>query len=607
MTSHSARLALALLLLLPLALAASEVAATGAGDLAGRLRSGAIAAASSDEAALETELAAIRALASEIASADPERPVPVTPAGSAREALADQCAAARREIFLARFREAVADHSAGRFPVARGKFLALHDDFPWAGKPVYFALLCLRDDGRAGAALPAARELRELLEHRARRDALRAELDRLAADASPDGPSPAARGGDAGRLKAAFAKIRELRPDLGDLPRVPDPPKAGAGDPVDLLKAWARHYRVADAREGLAEARALLRAGKIPEAFAAFDAVRSAHPGNLRAVYGMAECMRASADMKAAADIAVDLLALLRTRRARTEGLDELNEALATVDPGSTGTPEPGGGISFRIASFNILHGTDAAWEERLARSVRVLKAEAVDIVGFQEMRENQMRRFMKGDMGGDIYDIYPPVYKGAGKGFTSANSIAWNRARFELVKAEELDFKYFYGKTRRFPQLLLRDRGTGRRFLVLNTHDPAHPEFARERFENAHRYARHLDRLAAEGLPVFFTGDFNSGYRVRTEGNTTWGGRRENLTYCILTRSGKYRDAYDAARNRHGEGPSSDNQNSVDHIFLSAGVKVSRYWKVEGGRKKNGSDVHDTILAAVTVPADPR
>lgn len=559
-------------------------------------------------AELEAELAKIRALAPEIASPDADAPVTLTPAGSAKDALADTLAGERRELFRARFAEGVAGFDAGAFAAARGTFLALHADFPWAGKPVYFAILCLKAEGETARALAAARELRELLAFRARRDALRAELETTAADTAETELPAAKRKRLSAKADKILADIERLRPDIARLPEKGEEPKDAEGEAADRLKAWVRYLRRDDARDGLAKAHELFDAGRFEEAYLAFDAVRQAHPGSLRAVYGMALCKRKAGDAEAAVAVAADCLALLRTRRSLHGQMDELDDALeadaknGTADPADTAPPS--GSLKFRIASFNIFHGIDAAWEERLARSVRVLKGNGIDIVGFQEMRQNQMRRFLKDDMGGDVYDLYPPRFKGPREGSVSVNGIAWNRARFALVSAKEIPFKYFGGAKPKFPQLRLRDRASGREFYVLNTHDPAFPENAKLRYENAHLYAKHLSDLAKEGLPVFFTGDFNSGYRVRSEGNTTWGGERNNLTYCILTRDGKYWDAYDAAANRRGEGPSSDNANSVDHIFLSEWIKVTRYWKAEGGKKKNGSDVHSTIMAAVEIPA---
>jgi len=265
-------------------------------------------------------------------------------------------------------------------------------------------------------------------------------------------------------------------------------------------------------------------------------------------------------------------------------------------------------GLNLKVASFNILHSDDAAWKERLKRSTDVLKNKSVDVAGLQEVRPDQNKLFRTSEYGGDIYDMYPTALENPA---FSPNPIIWDKSKFELIKTGSIPFKYFGGMNDKAPLVKLEDIATGQQFYFINTHDPADArgEAAHLRYQNALSYAKDLKELSKEGLPIFFSGDFNSGYEVRREGNDTYQYKRENLTYCILTDGTGLWDAYDAASSRKGKCPTT-NYNpptpspGIDHIFLSTNLNVTKYDLSPAGKEKNGSDVHPTVIASVTMPS---
>lgn len=273
------------------------------------------------------------------------------------------------------------------------------------------------------------------------------------------------------------------------------------------------------------------------------------------------------------------------------------------------GTSALGGGSEFNIASFNVLGAShsDADYQARMDRSIKVLNDNAIDIVGFQEFQAKQ-RTYFKQQIGSkyDVFDKKSNLDRTSGG--EGVNSIGWDKNKFRLVTGGYMpNLKYFGGGTLEAPWIKLQDIATEQQFYVLNTHDPAHPENADLRLQNAKQHVDFVTTLKKEGLPVFFTGDFNSGYSVRMPGeagNTTVGNDPQNLAYCILTKGGFMHDAYDLGENRDVKCPNPGNDNSVDHVFLTDGPEVTRYWKIQGGKTKNGSDVHDTHIAAVTIPA---
>lgn len=260
-----------------------------------------------------------------------------------------------------------------------------------------------------------------------------------------------------------------------------------------------------------------------------------------------------------------------------------------------------------RVSSFNIFHSDDQApevWKARLARSVDVLKKNDVEVAGLQEVRPNQIQEFLKNDVAGDVYDMYP---KALSNPEFSPNPIIWKKSQFTVVRTGGIPFTYFDGVRDMAPLVKLRDAG-GQEFYIINTHDPADTrgEADKTRYDNAQDYYRELQQLNQEGLPIFFTGDFNSGYSLRQGNNNTYQNRRENLTYCILTQGNPQIlwDAYDAAADKSGACPTSTGLNDVDHIFLSKRLAVQRYFTAPAGVQNNGSDAHRTIMADVVMGA---
>lgn len=270
----------------------------------------------------------------------------------------------------------------------------------------------------------------------------------------------------------------------------------------------------------------------------------------------------------------------------------------------------PAAGSTVRAASFNIFHSSDpeAAWKARLKRSLNVLTSNNIDVAGLQEVRPDQMKTFNTSEYGGDIYDMWPKDTERPGY---SPNPIVWNKSKFELVKTDTIPFKYFGGGQQQAPLITLRAKSSGQLFYVANTHDPAFPENAKLRYENAIFYKEFFSNLTKEGKPIIFTGDFNSGYTVRSNGNTTWQGNPKNLTYCILSQPqvGLW-DAIDALDQRNINpdtcGQKGPGTNSVDHIFVSKNAGVSKYFTSPSGKQRNGSDVHDTIIADVLIRENP-
>lgn len=267
------------------------------------------------------------------------------------------------------------------------------------------------------------------------------------------------------------------------------------------------------------------------------------------------------------------------------EGMEEDFQSETPKNEGSTDLTED---LNLRVATFNA-GGDPKPDETMINKMTETLKKNQPSIVGFQEFNDGWSNAALDESRTDANYAMYPAS--------GSVNAIVYNSDFFEVVKGGIMpDLKYFNGAKLEAPYVLLRHIATGKEMYVLNTHDPAKPENADLRLQNARQHVKFIKSLD-KNVPIIFTGDFNSGYSVRSEGNTTVGDNPENLTYCILTKDANMNDSFDLANNRPNKCPNPGNENTVDHIYLSEGITVEKYFRDYGG------DVHDSHFADITIP----
>ena len=255
-----------------------------------------------------------------------------------------------------------------------------------------------------------------------------------------------------------------------------------------------------------------------------------------------------------------------------------------------------------RIATYNVLGASHTpstgpeSWRNRIKKSADLIRNGSFTVIGLQELEPVQRTRLM--ELLGDDWGISPDQATfGNSPEVDARNSIIWDKRLVEAIDQSNLDMPaYFDGNRKQIPLVRFQMVESGELFNVANTHDPAKKQYAEQRLLNAQQHAADADRLVAEGIPLFFTGDFNSGFAVRSEGNTTFNGERRNLTWCVMTESGTMVNGYDASRPepRLGQCPeaTTDEQGvgPVDHVYVSKDVPVTGY-SVLRGRAITGSD----------------
>ncbi|HRJ06809.1 MAG TPA: endonuclease/exonuclease/phosphatase family protein [Candidatus Saccharibacteria bacterium] len=290
--------------------------------------------------------------------------------------------------------------------------------------------------------------------------------------------------------------------------------------------------------------------------------------------------------------------------------LSDHNPIIVTMDvPGlSTSTDDTTGGISFKAATFNILHAPDKDWRSRLTKSVNALKSKQIDIAGLQEARPEQQTLFKTAAYGGGTYDMYPSSAGKSGANQNPDSVVIWNKSKFELVKGTQKSIKYAGGDRKvNIAKLKYIEGGaSGPEFYILNTHDPVDKQATDEggpqnRKDNNELYYRTIKNELTDA-PIVFTGDFNSKFTVEASGNKPLGGKKENLAYCILTRENLLVHASDAQQGKKGCNSTKDvlGRNDVDHIFISPSMTAGDYGVVNRGT--NGGD-HEMVFAEIGIP----
>lgn len=272
------------------------------------------------------------------------------------------------------------------------------------------------------------------------------------------------------------------------------------------------------------------------------------------------------------------------------------------------------GGSDIRVASYNILgahhtdpgkprHGKYPVWDIRIKKVTENITSKNIDVIGFQELEPRQQ----------EYLDNNLPGYKRSTHG-KKDDGIMWNSNKFTMTDKGTWETKYFHGPIKE-PWVKLKDNSTNQEFYVMNVHDPINSgntgsEYTR--FNNAKAHLAEIDKLKPQA-PVILTGDFNNGF---TKDQGAKMSSHDRTIYCVMTSNGDMEHAYDVFSKREKKCPNptpsgADIKSHVDHVFVSPGLEVSKYWSIRhlnSGERWNpegnhsGSD-HPAVIADVVIP----
>ena len=263
-------------------------------------------------------------------------------------------------------------------------------------------------------------------------------------------------------------------------------------------------------------------------------------------------------------------------------------------------------GNKIRICSYNMLFEkttpTDASqrWVNRVKVITGIMEDYNIDIVGSQEALTWQVNSILKsGEYGKIGLDI-------AGKTNSLKNendAIFYLKSRFEVVK----DGQFWYSLTPATPNTwawdatysractwgLFKEISTGVEFYVFNTHVHHPNDNPTAHMEEVKMLVSKSEEINAEGLPMFYTGDFNS---------------TPDRSGILYIESSGMSDSRDVATDIVGRENTYHGFNTdrsygwrLDYIFVNKRIKVGTY-RCEDSElmtRKWGSDHHPIMIDA--------
>jgi endonuclease/exonuclease/phosphatase family metal-dependent hydrolase len=184
----------------------------------------------------------------------------------------------------------------------------------------------------------------------------------------------------------------------------------------------------------------------------------------------------------------------------------------------ATESATPESRTSINIMSYNIRLNTTAdginAWPLRTDKVAGLLRFHQADIFGVQEALPEQVKDLEKAFPGFDHYGV------GRDDGVSRGEhmSVFYLKSRFEKLDAGTfwlndatdkpgLGWDAAYNRTCTWVEL--KDRNTGKSFLVFNTHFDNRGSKARA--ESAKLILQFMEKINEENLPLILTGDFNT------------------------------------------------------------------------------------------------
>jgi endonuclease/exonuclease/phosphatase family metal-dependent hydrolase len=272
-----------------------------------------------------------------------------------------------------------------------------------------------------------------------------------------------------------------------------------------------------------------------------------------------------------------------------------------THTPGSTGT----GVTTLKLATYNVRGSKHTpargprSGPNRADTQAKLIKEHGFAVTGLQELERNQRRSLMHNL--GDNYGIYPknPHYGVHNPGVNSVNSVIWDKRQVQFKKGKSLPMPlYFNDWHYNIPLVKFKAVGTHQTFEVANTHDPAHKQWAKNRWLDAKEHAEDAKEIIARHMSFFLLGDFNSGYSQGEGGNITYHGKRRNLSVHIMEEQGNMVDSLNALKGKQGRSLRAKYKSGsgiVDHGFVSPDIGVTNYHVTRHGTASDHSVVSFT------------
>ncbi len=243
---------------------------------------------------------------------------------------------------------------------------------------------------------------------------------------------------------------------------------------------------------------------------------------------------------------------------------------------------------AFNVASFNVRgnshtnrRGGSRSGTARMKGAISYLSKHQVTLAGLQEFEPKQASAFLRQTRGKWAIVGAPSR---SGKSTDTRNSVAYYKARFELVQRTYVPITYLRGKRVNVPLVQLRSKANGQVFWVLNTHNAAgkHGAARKWRAVSVRRQMNRIQQLRSQGQTVLFTGDMNA----------------KRPFFCKATASGVLHSASGGSVGKPCRYPGA---NGIDWVLGTRDVQFSN-WRSDKTTRSRGISDHPIVVARATL-----
>lgn len=169
-----------------------------------------------------------------------------------------------------------------------------------------------------------------------------------------------------------------------------------------------------------------------------------------------------------------------------------------------------------RVMTYNMLYNKQDAeeklpikhrWDQRKARLLEYLAYAKADLIGSQELQEDQLYEFMQ-DFG-KWYQYYGMKTR-ENEGRSDTNAIFFNPKRLELIEAQTIPYERHLGENA-FTYCRFRDKFSNQQFVVLNIKLTYGLSWSskKKRFTEASELSQFIKGISSDD-PILIMGDFN-------------------------------------------------------------------------------------------------
>ena len=239
--------------------------------------------------------------------------------------------------------------------------------------------------------------------------------------------------------------------------------------------------------------------------------------------------------------------------------------------------------FTFDLATFNVLGSQHTRpggkWgndRERSKRTARVIRSKGVDVIGLQEVQDDQYAVLTR-EL--PAYRFWPgPALGNQGMRL----QIAWRTQQFALERTGFIMTRFDH-QQRPIPWVELRNRNTDRTMFVIDIHNSPKGQEA-DRDAATREQIALIKELRAEEKPVFVVGDMNekAEWYCKVTGATDLraaNGGKADARGCVPPRRRLRIDWIMGGRlvkfSRYKERVNKDVRRSSDHEFITTRVKV--------------------------------